>query len=267
MKENKEHIKDLLPAYIDGILHEKEMVIIDEHLGNCQSCTKELRQLRTLFKAFDTETIVKPSDHVSANFLEALEREKKNEPKVIALPDNPTSVQKHWFKNLLKIAASIALLVGAFFVGKFQQAELSNADIATLETETLKIKQTAMLSLIDNQSASKRIQGVNLIEEFENPDEAIVEALVNRMLLDDNTNVRLTAVEALAAFAKSETVKSGLIKALASEKDPSVQIAIIENLVRIQAKKAAGPMQELLEHEDTQPFVKDEINRVLPKIM
>lgn len=267
MKKAKEHIKDLLPAYIDGVLNEEEMASIDAHLNNCTSCAEELKQLRTLFSAIEKETITKPSDNIRANFLEALELEKQGKPKVIELPNKPSSFQKNWPKYVLKVAASIALLAGAFMVGKLQQAKRSDMDIATLETETLKVKQTAMLSLIDNQSASKRIQGVSLIAEFENPDEAIVEALVNRMLLDENINVRLTAVEALAAFAKSETVKSGFIKALATEKDPSVQIAIIENLVRIQARKAAAPMKELLEQEDTQPFVKDEINRVLSQII
>lgn len=267
MMKNMEHIEGLLPAYMDGVLNEKEISEIDTHLRDCESCSEELKQLKILFNAFEKETISKPSDRVRQHFLKALELEKQNDSKVFSLSNSTSSVKKKWPSISLKIAASIALLVGAFMVGKFLQSQLSNVDLVALETETLKIKQTAMLSLIENQSASKRIQGVNLIEEFENPDEAIVEALVNRMLLDENTNVRLTAVEALAAFAKSETVKSAFIKALESEKDPSVQIVIIENLVRIQAKKAAAPMKELMEHEDTQPFIKEEINRVLSQII
>ena len=65
----------------------------------------------------------------------------------------------------------------------------------------------------------------------------------------------------------SETVKTAFIEALGTEKNPSIQIAIIQALVSIQEKKAIGPMQKLLEREDTQPFIKDEIKLGLPKII
>ena len=124
-----------------------------------------------------------------------------------------------------------------------------------------------MLSLMENQSASRRIQGVNLIEEFTIPDEAIITALANRMLFDNNTNVRLSAVEALGKFTQSDTVKKTFITALETEKDPSIQITIIHTLVTIQEKKAIAPMQRLLEQEETQPFVKQQIKSLLPSII
>ena len=95
-----------------------------------------------------------------------------------------------------------------------------------------------MLALMENESASKRIQGVRYIEEFTDPDPEIVAALVKRMRYDENTNVRLTAVTALEAFISSEAVKEGFIAALETEKDPTIQISIIKSLVKIQEKKS-----------------------------
>ncbi|MEM0933413.1 MAG: HEAT repeat domain-containing protein, partial [Bacteroidota bacterium] len=175
--------------------------------------------------------------------------------------------ESSWASNVLKIAASIALLVTSFQIGSVFQQKKTDGDIASLENETLRMKQTVMLSLMENQSASKRIQGVNYIEEIPNPDDAVVAALANRMLYDENDNVRLTAFEALSRFTSSDKVKEVLIQALGQEKNPSIQIAIIQVLVQIQEKKAVGPMQRLLEQEDTQPFIKEQIKTGLPKII
>jgi len=261
------HVTDSLTDYLDGLLNQEESAAIASHLKECSTCKQELAQLKELFGAFEQEDVLAPSKRVREHFLEALKSEQTT--KVATTLENNINVlpKKSGVRILLKIAAGIALLFGAFMLGRNQNERQANQSLATQEYKMLEMQQTAMISLMGNQSPSKRIQGVNLITKFKNPDEEIINALVNRLFLDKNMNVRLTAVEALSMFAKSETVKLAFIKALATEKDPSIQIAIIQNLVRIQAQNAAEPMKYLLEQEDTQPFVKEEINRVLGEII
>ena len=264
---DKNHIIDLLPAYLDGALDSSQKKTVEAHLEHCSSCKKELEAFQTLFKAIKDDEIDVPSERMRTNFHEQLELEKRSSSKVVSIDSKAPSRKNTWIKDLLKIAAGVALLLGAYFTGKYESNENSNSEITSLTSEKLKFKQTAMLSLMENESASKRIQGVNLVAEFTAPDEAIVKALNNRMLYDENTNVRLAAVEALSNFSKSELVKSAFIKALGTDKDPSVQIAIIQILVKIQEKKAIDPMKQLLQQEGTQPFVKKEITQVLPEII
>lgn len=264
MKTDKnKHVSSQLPEYLDGVLSSKDNQLVENHLLGCESCSNELEELKALFTAFEEEHVPVPTDQLSTKFDRALEQEKLSQSKVVPLENRKTS----WTSNLLKIAASIALLVASFQTGRILQMEKSNKDVAILLEESLQVKQTAMLSLMENQSASKRIQGVNYIEEFPNPDEAIVLALANRLLKDDNDNVRLNAFEALSGFSSSEVVKSVFIEALEKEKNPNIQIGIIKALSKIQEKKAVAPMQKLLEQEDTQPFVKNEIKMALPKII
>lgn len=261
----KQHVSDLFPEYLEEALSEKEVVAVEKHLANCTDCQKELEEFKVLFEAIANEPVQVPSDKLRLNFEEALEVEKASIPKIISLTkENKNS---SWASNMLKVAASVALLVGSFQMGSIFQQKKSNNDLVIVQNESLQLKQTAMLSLMENQSASKRIQGVNYIEEFPNPDEAIVKALTTRLLYDENDNVRLNAFEALSSFTSTETVKTAFIDALGTEKNPSIQIAIIQALVQIQEKKAIGPMQKLLEKEDTQPFIKNEIKLGLPKII
>ncbi len=263
----KNHISELLPEYLDKSLNKTQLQKVEAHLIACKACTKELEELRTLLNVFEDESVRVPSHSLQTNFFEQLELEKQDDSKVVSIESASIKRKNNWSNNLLKIAASVALLIGAYFLGKQQQEQKFNSEIAVLMNESLSMKQTAMLSLMGNKSASKRIQGVNFIDEFTNPDEAIVNALADRMLHDENTNVRRTAVEALSEFTTSETVKNNFIKALKIEKDPGIQITIIQVLGKIQEKKAIVPMQYLLEHEDTQPYVKEQLESVLPNII
>ncbi len=263
----KNHITELLPEYLDGLLDTAQTKRVEVHLEKCKTCSKELEELESLFKIVEDEADIVPSQALRTKFFEQLEQEKQDIKKVVSLHTGQPTRKNNWTNEMLKIAASIALIVGAFFFGKQQQTQKSNAEIAQLTNETLVFKQTAMLSLMGNKSASKRIQGVNYLEESEQPDEAIVNALADRMLYDENINVRAAAVEVLAKYTNSDKVKDTFIEALKTEKDPGIQILIIQTLGEIQEKKAATPMKELLDQEETQPFVKEQIESVLTSII
>ena len=257
-----EHISDLLPDYLDDTLDRKKRQTIEKHLEHCKSCQAELAELNVLFSSFKQEAVHEPSARLRENFYSMLKEEKE---KVIALPTKPTS-GKIWLEPL-KIAATLALIAGSFLLGKYQEKAAANSTIAALETKNQDFKQTAMLSLMENQSASKRIQGVNYIEEFKQPDAAILNALIGRMQNDNTINVRLAATEALEKFTASEKVKAAYIQTLETETDPGLQIKIIQILVKIQEKKVVKPMQRLLETGNTEPFVKDQIKSLLPGIL
>ncbi|MEL7271364.1 MAG: HEAT repeat domain-containing protein [Bacteroidota bacterium] len=261
----RDSFSEHIPEYLDGMLSPEKRNEFEAYLKTCSDCEKELEEMRILFGAIAAEKVEVPSGNLKSAFLKDLEEAKAEVVKVVPLAQKKE--KSNWASNLLKVAASVALLVASFQMGGFFEKEKSNQSLKMLQNESLVMKQQVMLSLMENQSASKRIQGVNYIEEIPNPDEAIVAALSQRMLNDENDNVRLTALEALARFAANGKVKDVFIKALEKEKNPSIQILIIDILVSIQEKRAVAPMQKLLEQEDTQPFIKKQIQTGLPKII
>ncbi len=266
MKKQNEHILPLIPDYLEGNLGKEQKKTVETYLENDKDFALELEEYRSLFTAFKNEPRQTPSKKLRQGFLKMLEEEKQHQVNVIDL--NPKSVGSNnriW--GILKVAASVALLLSAFLLGQYAEKNTLNHDVLSLEQKNVQLKQTTMIALLENQSASKRIQGVQYIEDFTAPDTTIVNALIDRLLQDENTNVRLSAMIALSGFRDSETVKNAFIRALKTEKDPSIQIAIIQNLVQIQEKRAIKPMQDLLEQEETQPFIKEEITNALPKII
>lgn len=259
MNMDKEHISEQMPDYLDGKLQGPAREAVRAHLEECGQCQKELEQLRVLFGLMDQVEIPVPSQRLEARFGAALEQGKRDVGRVGTARTTRTL-------PLLKLVAGIALLFGAFQLGSLSQAQKKEEKITLLQEQGLEMKQAAMLSLMENRSASKRIQGVGYIEAFPRPDPQILQALGERLLNDENDNVRMAAFEALAGFSGQEAVKELMLQALGRERNPGLQVAIIKLLAQIQEKKAIRPMRELLEREDIQPFIKEEIKALWPSI-
>lgn len=262
-----DHITDLLPEYLEGFLREDQNLKVKRHLKTCASCAKELEEYNILLNTFNSEMEEKPADTLRERFHKLVDREKEDANNFLPTKSAQAHSRNNWLPQLIKIAAGLALLISGYFFGSYHNALKTDREIAMLKEKNLGMRQTAILSLMENRSASKRIQGVNYVEAFSAPDENILKALTERMLNDENANVRLTAVNALAGFTDSKTAREALIQALKTEKNPNIQIMVIHTLVKIQDKNAVAPMRQLLDHKDTQAFVKEQIRLLIPSII
>jgi len=261
---NCQDIETLLVDYLDNQLSQTQKQDLEEHLSTCESCKVQLEETKALFTAFKNEPEVEPSPELRANFFKLLDEEKQlQQPKIVALD----SKKEFPWKTAFQIAASFLLLFMGYFAGNFKAQKTSNIEIAALQQETVTLRENIMLAMIENKSASKRIQAVSYTESFAQPDKKILTALIERMQYDGNINVRLAAAEALSEFPKSSLVKEAFIEALTTQKDPSLQIAIIQFLVKIQEKRAIVPMQQLLEQSETPDFVRDQVNEGIQQII
>ena len=125
--------------------------------------------------------------------------------------------------------------------------------------EELKATKVMMMSLIDNQqSASQRLQGINVALTIESADDEVVNALAKRMNEDPNTNVRLAALDALSKFHTEPQVRKVLLDALSTQKDPMVQIALIQLMVQMKEKSVVNDLKKIVDDSETMKAVKDE---------
>ena len=77
---------------------------------------------------------------------------------------------------------------------------------------------------------------------------------------DENANVRLAALEALKPYAKQSAVREELVKSIAKQDSPLVQVALAEFMATIQEKKSVKELQKLLQNENTPIEVRSKIN-------
>lgn len=256
-------IENSIIDYIDGLLAPEDAKMIENHISLCNSCKKVYQETKQLFSAFSEEPIAQPTANLRTSFEQILEKEKQEQTKVISL----STSNKNSYKNVLQIAASVAILLTGYLLGGYQESKNHQQEIANYQEEQKQLKENIMLAMIDNSSPSKRIKAVNYTEELTTPDETILKALIERMQQDSNSNVRLTAVEALSKFTDSELVKTSLIETLSIEKDPSIQIEIIQILVQIQEKRALNPMKKLLEKPESPNYLKTQVSIGIAKLI
>lgn len=139
--------------------------------------------------------------------------------------------------------------------------------MAALEREIGQIRQTAALSLLSQPSASERLQGISYSTEVEKPDSGILVVLMQTLDSDPNPNVRLAAVDALYLFRNHPGVKDGLVRSLAVQDSPIVQVALIDLLVGIREARAAEALKALIGNEGVNPDVKKRAEDGLKQII
>lgn len=256
-------IENKLIAYIEGDLTIKEAQSIEKHIDHCEDCKQELIFLKQMLGGFEAIERKQPSDKVRTGFLASLEEEKLLISNVVALKNENVFP----WKTAFQIAASVLLLIGGYAFGSFRESVKSTSQIAVLQEETSELKQNVMLAMLDNKSASKRIQAVNFSEDIVMPETKVLSALIDRLHYDGNINVRIAAAEALSKYSENMQVKDAFIKSLTLEKNPNIQIAVIQFLVKVQDKRALVPMRELLDQTETPNYVKEQVNEGIQKFI
>ncbi len=255
-------IEDRLIDYLDGNLSPEEQALISSHLSECSKCTMLLEQNRKLLDMMHKVPRETPPATLRVSFEQML-RDNAGSP-TASKPGRYLSVS---WKTAIQVAASLLLLLTGYFMGVSHADRETDRRISQLEEQSQALKTEITLAMLNNRSASKRIQAVSYSEEMEQPDAKVLQAVINRLHYDENVNVRLAAAEALWKFRNEELVTAALIQTLETEKNPDIQIAVIGFLVEAQDKRAIEPMQKLLNEPDIPSYVKEQLNDGLTKIL
>ena len=154
---------------------------------------------------------------------------------------------RRWFEwGIGGLAWSAALLAVGIGAGLWLGGrERSRADLAGLQDEVHHMRQLVTLSLLEQQSASERLRGVDYSNRVDQSDTQVLAALLHAVNHDPSVNVRLAAVDALRKFAGNPSVNGTLDQSLVKQDSPLVQLALIDFLVDSRDKSAVGPLAAL----------------------
>jgi len=153
--------------------------------------------------------------------------------------------------------AAAALLVIGIGIGWFAAGRSAGSErtrpattettqqIAAMRTEMHDLREMVSLSLMQQQSASKRLKGVTWTGQLDQPSGEVVAALLDALMHDPNVNVRLATIDALERFATREEVKRGTIQAVQQQPSPLVQIALIDFMVKTNERESVPALQRL----------------------
>lgn len=261
---NCKDIEHFITDYQDNNLDQVSKKLIEKHFTNCISCTQMHQEFRHLINTINQVQEELPDNNLELAFNKMLAKEKevlKISKPIVLKP------KIKMLKSMLKVAAALFLMISSYMLGSYKSNTSQINEIATLKQEKTEMLTMATLSLMENESASKRIQAVKYSQELESPDNEILNALINEMLHDKLVNVRLASARALERFSEYYIVKDAYIEALKTEENTSLQVELIEILVYIKEKRAIPKMKELLNDENTPLFIKDQLKSELQNLI
>lgn len=243
---NCDEVKLNLPEYIDGKLDKTTREKVEIHLESCPDCKEQLKEM-TSFLAFmssvpSPETPEGMKDEFES-MLAGLDIQEKKTVRLMPL----------W----TKIAAMVVLFFGTYWLGYkigIHKSELVQNQLASEVTEQ---KQQVLLASLRDLTGPQKIEAVYSISSSGNINSDLIDALVHTMNSDKNANVRLAAITALSGMmGKNNRIKQELIKSLAVQENPLLQISLIQVLTEKGVKEAKPQIESITNNEKTDESVK-----------
>ncbi|TGE20013.1 zf-HC2 domain-containing protein [Hymenobacter elongatus] len=275
---NCEQVQPLLPEYIHKHLAPADHARLEAHLAQCPVCQEELRATRQVWQALGAVPVPEPSEKLRPEFYAMLAAYKQE---VHEAPGSGSSLAGFWQQlrallapaQALRLAYGLGLLVVGLAAGywlngpKVAAPADQQQQLAALTTQVEQMRQVMLLALIENPSATERLRAVSYTKELgEGANERVVEALLSTLNHDENVNVRLATLEALAQLADAPSVRMGLVQALPQQESPLVQAALADVMVLLQERRSVLPLRRLLRQPGLNQAVKSKIEESLKSL-
>lgn len=268
---NCEYTRERLNEWLTNNLTPTEQVEVNKHLAQCTCCQEEFAADKQLWNNLGGVKAPEPSEAMRVNFYSMLDDFKAAEK---ARPGfsfaNVTErlsafIIPQW---ALQVGFSLLLVGLGWVIGNRTSSARMTADayrqqVETLASQVQDMKSTMMLSLLENPSATERLRAVGYTSEIAQADDRVLEALFATLNNDPNVNVRLVTLEALTQYADTPRVREGLVKSLAVQDSPMVQVALADVMVKLQEKRSVKALRKLLQQEDLNDLVKVKIEQTI----
>jgi hypothetical protein len=243
---------------------------LEQHLAVCPACSEQVAEIRPLWQKLGLIPAGEPAPAVRARFYEMLEAYQHGLAQARRpLRERVNQWLSGWWPAQPVWQAAVAVLCLAAGLGggyAIQTRQKEDPKLAQMSEEIRNMRQLVTLSLLQQQSASDRLRGVNWSYRLEVPDGEVLSALLHTLNSDENVNVRLAAVDALYKFADSSMVRRSLRQSLRAQSSPIVQIALIDMLADLKDPQTPNVFREVLNQENLNPEVKQRLERYIPRL-
>ena len=160
---------------------------------------------------------------------------------------------------------------GAPRVGVFAGLRLAgpkppSPDFVAMQSELTSMKQLVVLSMLQQQSASARLEGVTWSTREQQLDPQVLSALLHTLRYDASVDVRLAALDALSRHGRQPQVLKGILDSLQQDQSPLVQVALIDLMLEWRDRNAAHRLQELEQTPNLNPTVRQRVEWAKSKL-
>jgi len=264
---NCNEIGELLPDYLQGRLGSDKTIEVEKHLAECTSCGEEA----ALWKKLALLPEEQPSAALEARFKAMLEsyQEGRWEKTSLETEKRKTPIPMLWgLGNWRQVPAAgivwaCLFLACGYFIGKRADRGPdagAQAQLNDVRQELAATRQMVALSMLQQQSASQRLEGVSWTTRLQEPDPKVLSALFHTLRFDNSVDVRLAALDALSRYANRPEIRRELAGVLETNQSPLVQVALIDLLVDLHDRGAVPQFQKVQQDPRIDPTVKKRVD-------
>ena len=263
-----EQIAKLMPDYIQGSLRATDRMVMEEHIALCAECKDEVAVWQKLSLLPDE----KPSPMLRGRFdamLGAYEQGRHQMGGMITR-ETPKAAGFWGHFSVPQMALTMALVFVAFCAGRVLDRPATTTpggdELTAMKQEMTNMRQLMVVSMLQQESATRRLQAVNYSLDVQKADPEIVSALLHAMRYDSSVDVRLAALESLRRYADRGEVRTGMRDSLNASQNPMVQIALIDTLVELKDRNAVEKLEEIRISKDVNPSVRKRAEEGIAKL-
>jgi hypothetical protein len=232
-----QHATALIADYLAGTLPVEQVEALRAHAAACARCRDELAAAEETWQQLGHIPPLAPDLPAMRTRFDALQ---------VPPPHASRATARRAPRHLVLVAlAAAALLVIGMGIGRQTVQPPVDTQMVALREELREMRQMMSLSLLQQQSATARLQGVISIRQMDNPGGDVIAALLDTLAYDPNPNVRLATIDALARFMDRDLVRRRTIETLPRQTSPLVQIALIDFVVESVGAESADALRAL----------------------
>jgi hypothetical protein len=276
---NCQQIEALVPDFLQNALSPAQAADVEQHCQHCANCAQDIVMWKKLALLPDEKPSAESRDRFDAMLhaysATAAETAAAARATANSLQQQPTAAKPAWnFLEWLRspfgaVAWSAALLLIGLYAGTHignRIAPEHGDEIASLHAEVTSMRQLVALSMMQQQSASERLQGVSWSTREAQLDPQVQSALLHTLRSDGSVDVRLAALDALSRHAAQPVVRKNVLDALQEQQSPLVQVALIDQLTEWRDPDAAQRLQKFEQTPNLNPAVKQRAAWALAKL-
>ncbi|MEM6328262.1 MAG: HEAT repeat domain-containing protein [Bacteroidota bacterium] len=216
------------------------------HFDECADCRRLRQDLRETQAMLRDHLATPAPETLRPAFAAHLEEAKRDLAR-----DRPPASDRGAVRSIGRRVRWAAAFAVVFILGAMSMVWLQPRDGA---------EEPTVLAQLESDSPSERLAGVMAasMETEEAPERSLVDALLITLLTDPSVNVRVAALDALSAYGDRERVRLGVLRALAADSEPLVQMAALRFVEAHQPPEASQALGALLSQPDLEPLVRSQ---------
>lgn len=238
-----------------------------EKLLEKEDFKRQFEEFKEVWQMMDGIRVPEPSQKMDDAFFSVLSKEIEKQKK-------NNSPFKGYLNDLLRWLMKPQLAYGLLFLvlvgGYLWNTRNGSSDFGgstVVDSETEQVREKLVLTLLEQNSANKRLEGVSEANKIGKVDDQVINALLRTLNMDPNVNVRLAAIESLTNYVENPKVRQGLIQSIPNQESPIIQVTLANLMLALEEKKSIEPFKQLLEKPELDTTVKKKIEKTIKSII